>query len=71
MEAGANVITMDAMQMGENCGTCHNGETAFGVMSCVRCHQEPPDPIVAPAAAEASADGTPDETPADQEGGTR
>ena len=49
MESGANVITMDDMQMGENCGTCHNGGTAFGVMSCTRCHREPPGPIVAPA----------------------
>jgi c(7)-type cytochrome triheme protein len=52
MEAGANVITMDAMQMGENCGTCHDSETAFGVMSCPRCHRDPPDAIVAPAVSE-------------------
>ena len=66
MEAGANVITMDRMQMGENCGTCHNSETAFGVMSCVRCHREPPEPVVAPLL---SGDAEPGETQPD-EGGT-
>jgi c(7)-type cytochrome triheme protein len=52
MEAGASEILMDDMQMGGTCGACHNGETAFGVMSCQRCHREPPEAIVAPEPAE-------------------
>ena len=49
MQAGTTRILMDEMQMGENCGTCHDGETAFGVMQCGDCHVEPPEPVVAPA----------------------
>lgn len=40
MKAGANTITMDAIQEGKFCGTCHNGKIAWGVSfeTCNRCH---------------------------------
>jgi len=40
MKAGANDITMDAIQGGKFCGTCHNGKTAFQATfnTCPRCH---------------------------------
>ena len=40
MKAGANAITMDAIQQGKFCGACHNGKTAWGVGfdTCNRCH---------------------------------
>lgn len=41
MEAGTSPITMEAMQAGQNCGVCHGGGDAFGVMECTRCHREP------------------------------
>ena len=58
MRAGETVVTMDEMQAGDNCGSCHDGTTAFGVMECTRCHIEPPDPVVAvPPAEEAAGEG--------------
>ena len=41
MKAGANPITMDAIDEGKYCGACHNGKTAFGMMfeACPRCHR--------------------------------
>ena len=47
MRTGESVITMDAMQVGENCGACHDKGAAFGVMECTRCHIEPPEPVIA------------------------
>jgi c(7)-type cytochrome triheme protein len=46
MKAGNKVekkrqLTMEQMNKGEYCGTCHNGEKAFGVSakdSCEKCH---------------------------------
>jgi len=40
MKAGANAITMDAIQQGKFCGACHNGKIAWGVGfdTCNRCH---------------------------------
>jgi c(7)-type cytochrome triheme protein len=40
MKAGANAITMQAIQDGQFCGVCHNGKVAFSVVfeSCPRCH---------------------------------
>lgn len=40
MQRGANVVSMDRIQKGEVCGTCHNGEVAFAVSfeNCNRCH---------------------------------
>ena len=40
MKAGANPITMDAIQSGKFCGTCHNGVKAFQATfdTCPRCH---------------------------------
>ena len=41
MKAGANPITMEAIQQGKYCGTCHNGKTAFQATfeACPRCHR--------------------------------
>ena len=40
MKAGANPVTMEAIDKGRFCGTCHNATTAFGPTfeSCERCH---------------------------------
>jgi len=42
MKAGANTITMDAIQQGKFCGACHNGKIAFSVVfeTCQRCHRQ-------------------------------
>ena len=41
MKAGANPITMDAIQAGKYCGVCHDGKTAFQATfdACPRCHR--------------------------------
>lgn len=41
MKAGANAITMDAIQEGKFCGVCHNGKIAFQSTfeACPRCHR--------------------------------
>jgi len=41
MKAGANPITMDAIQSGKYCGSCHNGKVAFQATfdACPRCHR--------------------------------
>jgi c(7)-type cytochrome triheme protein len=37
---GANTVTMEAMENGESCGACHDGDTAFGVAEdCESCHE--------------------------------
>jgi len=43
MESGANEITMDMINKGQACGTCHNGKRAFAVTfeGCDRCHRPP------------------------------
>jgi c(7)-type cytochrome triheme protein len=40
MKAGANETTMEMMQEGKSCGTCHNGKVAFesNFDTCLRCH---------------------------------
>ncbi len=40
MKAGADKITMSAMQEGQFCGACHDGKTAWAVTieTCNRCH---------------------------------
>lgn len=40
MKAGANKVTMDAIQKGKFCGACHNGKIAWAVTfeTCNRCH---------------------------------
>lgn len=42
MKAGANPITMDAINDGKFCGKCHDGKTAFQTTfnTCPRCHKE-------------------------------
>jgi c(7)-type cytochrome triheme protein len=41
MKAGASSPTMEAIQAGKFCGTCHNGVRAFQPTfdTCVRCHR--------------------------------
>lgn len=41
MRAGANQISMDAIQSGKFCGACHNGRIAFQATfdTCARCHR--------------------------------
>jgi c(7)-type cytochrome triheme protein len=41
MSAGANAITMDAIQAGKFCGACHTGVRAFQATfdTCPRCHR--------------------------------
>lgn len=40
MKAGANKISMGAIQEGKFCGACHDGKAAWGVTfeTCNRCH---------------------------------
>ena len=40
MKAGTNEITMDMIQAGKACGSCHNGKAAFvsNFDTCPRCH---------------------------------
>ena len=40
MKAGANKVSMDALQEGKFCAACHNGKIAWGVTfeTCNRCH---------------------------------
>lgn len=38
MRAGSNNITMAAIIEGKFCGKCHNGEIAWSVDNCHRCH---------------------------------
>jgi c(7)-type cytochrome triheme protein len=38
MRAGSNDIKMEGIIEGAYCGKCHNGEIAWGVESCHRCH---------------------------------
>jgi c(7)-type cytochrome triheme protein len=30
---------MDDIYQGKFCGSCHNGQTAFGSMECQKCHK--------------------------------
>ena len=42
MRAGANPVTMKAIEGGKYCGACHDGKTAFppNFESCWRCHHQ-------------------------------
>lgn len=35
---GADTLRMADMQTGGACGACHNGQAAFGIVQCDRCH---------------------------------
>lgn len=41
MKAGADTVTMQDLDNGKYCGTCHNETIAFGLTfeSCQRCHK--------------------------------
>lgn len=43
MQAGANAVSMEAIQAGKFCGACHNGAIAWPVTfeTCNRCHVAP------------------------------
>ena len=45
MEKGSTPVTMEMINKGEACGTCHNGNIAFGgdYVYCDRCHTTPTD----------------------------
>lgn len=36
---GGSGIKMDEIYQGKHCGSCHNGQMAFGSMECQRCHK--------------------------------
>lgn len=41
--SAAGTYTMEKMNKGENCGTCHNGEKAFkssDAANCAKCHKK-------------------------------
>ena len=38
MRAGANKINMASIMEGKYCGLCHNGDVAWNVEQCDRCH---------------------------------
>jgi len=38
MKAYQTGFRMDAMLRGQNCGSCHDGRTAFSAQSCASCH---------------------------------
>lgn len=42
MKAASTKVTMDAIQDGKYCGSCHNGKLAFASTfdTCSRCHKE-------------------------------
>jgi c(7)-type cytochrome triheme protein len=43
MKKGADKMTMDAINKGQFCGTCHNGTKAFASNDpkrCVTCHKK-------------------------------
>jgi c(7)-type cytochrome triheme protein len=48
MRAGTDTLTMAAMGDGAACGACHDGEVAFDLVDCTKCHT---------ASAEQPADG--------------
>ncbi len=35
---GSSSVTMADLQSGKACGACHDGQSAFGVLQCNRCH---------------------------------
>jgi c(7)-type cytochrome triheme protein len=42
MKKGGTKLSMDSMGEGKNCGSCHDGKKAFGVMDgekCDSCHR--------------------------------
>lgn len=41
MRVGSDTLSMSTMQRGEACGACHDGEAAFSLLSCTRCHVAP------------------------------
>jgi c(7)-type cytochrome triheme protein len=40
MKKGGSKMTMEAMNAGGSCGTCHNGTKATAVTECGKCHAE-------------------------------
>lgn len=42
MSAGSNKIKMSDIMDGQYCGSCHDGETAWGIENCELCHSAKP-----------------------------
>lgn len=40
MKKGGSGVTMDAINKGEFCSKCHNGEKAFAAKDCAKCHKK-------------------------------
>jgi c(7)-type cytochrome triheme protein len=40
MKKGGKKMTMDAMNAGGSCGTCHNGTLATAATECAKCHAQ-------------------------------
>lgn len=40
MKKGASRITMDKINKGSSCGSCHNGQSAFASSECQKCHKQ-------------------------------
>lgn len=38
MRAGSDTLDMSTMQQGQACGACHDGNAAFSLLNCTRCH---------------------------------
>ena len=41
MKQGTVKITMKDLYAGKYCGRCHNGQKAFRIDDCTRCHHKP------------------------------
>lgn len=51
MKKGGSGVTMDGINEGKFCGTCHNGEKAFKAneeASCTKCHVKAGEPSPSP-----------------------
>jgi c(7)-type cytochrome triheme protein len=40
MKKGGNPATMQDMEAGKSCGSCHNGTKAFSVKNCAKCDKK-------------------------------
>ncbi|KJR40089.1 hypothetical protein MCHI_004013 [Candidatus Magnetoovum chiemensis] len=40
MKKGTVKITMNDINAGKQCGTCHNGKVAFATTDCAKCHKK-------------------------------
>ncbi|MEC4675637.1 MAG: cytochrome c3 family protein [Nitrospirota bacterium] len=40
MKKGSTKMTMADLNAGKYCGSCHNGEKAFKITDCTKCHKK-------------------------------